>query len=192
MLTAQDVDRGPGLWRAAGAMNFFDFWRAAVNHRAPGHPFSLEVFVSLCFEETACSNVKQGGKPIALGPGQLQVSEDEKVYFFAGADIVDRNVSHENFLGIKVDSSKTTWAVRQDKTVFMRDTPMFPKLPPLEMERVLADNDFAIKMHWKYWDWLRNGYGRSQKPVSSMGGLLDAQTGGNKKANDAFIAGGAA
>jgi len=192
MLTATDVDRGPGLWRAAGAMNFFDFWRASVNHRAPGHPLSLEVFVSLCFEETACSNVAQGGKPVALGPGQLQVSEDEKVYFFAGASIVDPSVSRENFLGMKVDSSMTTWAVKKDLTVFKRGKPMFPDLPPLTMERVLNDNDFAIKMHWRYFDWLRNGNGRSQTPVSSVGGLLDAQTGGNKKANEAFIAGGAA
>jgi hypothetical protein len=192
MFTAKDVDRGPGLWSADGAMNFFDFWRVSVSHRAPGHPVSLEVFVSLCFEETACSNVAQGGKPIALGPGQLQVSEDDKVYFFAGVSIVDPSATRDNFLGMNVDSSKTTWAVRQDKTVYMRDTAMFPKLPPLAMKRVLADNDFAIKMHWRYWDWLRNGNGRSQKPVSSVGGLLDAQTGGNKKANDAFIAGGAA
>jgi hypothetical protein len=193
MLSASDVDKAPGLWRAAGAMNFPTFWYAASSYREPNHPISVEVFVSLCFEETACSNTAQGGKPVALGPGQLQVSEDDKVFFFAGVDTADPAVRRENFLGGRWDSSLTTFAVRhKDLTVFKRQKAMFPELTPLTMDQVLADNYFAIGMHWRYFDWLRNGHGRSQKPIGSVGGLLDAQTGGNKKANQAFLDGGAA
>lgn len=192
MLTAKDVDRAPALWRAAGAMNFPDFWQASSTHREPNHPISVEVFVALCFEETACSNTSQGGKPIALGPGQLQVSEDEKVYFFAGANITDPSRKAENFLGGCWDTSLTTWAVRSNLTVFKRTEAMFPSLPQMTMDRILGDNDFAIRMHWRYFDWLRNGNGRAQKPIATAGGLLDAQTGGNKKANNAFLAGGSA
>ena len=192
MLTAKDVDRGPGLWRAAGAMNFPDFWAASSKYRVGEHPMTLEVFMSLCFEETACSNTSQGGKPIAVGPGQVQVSEDDKVFFFAGVDSSDTSVQRENFLGARWDTSLTTFAVRLDKTVFMRSKAMFPDLTPLTLQAILADNDFAVKMHWRYFDWLRNGYGRSKTSVASLNGLLDAQSGGNKKANQAFIAGGGA
>lgn len=195
MLTPSQVSHAPKRWRAAGAMNFPDFWAACSKHRESKHPVSIEVFISLCWEETFCSNMAQGGKPIALGPGQLQVSEDEKVYFFAGLDIVDKISPRENYLGIRWDSSLTTWAVDQDRKVRRRTESILPAslgLRHMTQDDILNNNDFAIKMHWRYFDWLRNGNGRNQAPLDSVGGLLDAQTGGNKVANQAFIDGGVA
>lgn len=195
MLTASQVTHAPQRWRAAGAMNFPDFWATCTRHREANHPISIEVFIALCWEETFCSNMAQGGKPIALGPGQLQVSEDEKVYYFAGLDIVDQKTPRENFLGTRWDTSLTTWAVGKDLKVSLRSASILPAslgLKPMTKDDVLGNNDFAIKMHWRYFDWLRNGNGRNQASISSANGLLDAQTGGNKTANQAFLDGGSA
>lgn len=180
-------------------MNLPDFWKVCSKYREPTHPISLYTFTSLCWEETFFCNIQQGDCPIALGPGQLQVSEYDKVFFFAGINRAafeekpPRIVHQENYLGERWDSSMRTYAVLPDLSKYKRAKSLFAgisdlNLDPLDEKRILGDNDFAIKMHWRYFDWIRNGNGGNQ--VESEGGLLDAQTGANKKANHAFISGG--
>jgi hypothetical protein len=122
----------------------------------------------------------------------LQVSEYDKVFFFAGINRAafeekpPRIVHQENYLGERWDSSMTTYAVLPDLSKYKRAKSLLAgisdlNLDPLDEQRILGDNDFAIKMHWRYFDWIRNGNGGNQ--VESEGGLLDAQTGANKKAN---------
>jgi hypothetical protein len=185
-MDASEVSRAPQGWRASGAFNFPELWWTTQRYRATDLPITPAIFMAICFEETACCNLQQGDTPVAVGPGQLQVSDDDKVMFFAGAQ--DR----ENFMGGRWDSSQTTWAADTNNKVFKRQKPTFPDLQPLTMDFILSNNPFSVQMHLKYFQWLMNGYGRSGKPVSGLGGLLLAQTGGGKnaKAGALFVQGG--
>jgi hypothetical protein len=185
-MDASEVSRAPQGWRESGAFNFPELWWTTQRYRATDLPITPAIFMAICFEETACCNLQQGDTPVAAGPGQLQVSDDDKVMFFAGAQ--DR----ENFMGGRWDSSQTTWAADTNNKVFKRQKPTFPDLQPLTMDFILSNNPFSVQMHLKYFQWLMNGYGRSGKPVSGLGGLLLAQTGGGKnaKAGALFVQGG--
>ncbi len=182
-MDASSVTRAPQGWRADQAFDFPELWWTYEMFRA-GLPITPAIFVALCFEETTCCNLQQGAKPIAAGPAQLQVSEDDKVQFFAGSE------GRENFMGGRWDSSQTTWAVDAKGHISMRQTASFPDLKKLKMDYILSNKEFSVKMHVKYFQWLQNGM--SGKPVSGLGGLLKAQTGGGKnlKAGPLFIQGG--
>lgn len=202
MFELKDVKDHPRKWVGSASMNLPDFWNICSRYRDPKHPVSMYTFTSLCWEETFFCNIEQGACPIALGPGQLQVSEYDKVFFFAGINraafegidgAAPRIVPRENYLGERWDSSRTTYAVRRDLSLVQRSKSLFAEFPevkldPLTKGRILKDNEFAIKMHWRYFDWIRNGNGETSDMSESA--LLDAQTGGNKAANDAFITGG--
>jgi hypothetical protein len=184
---AKNVSRAPNGWRPEGAFTFPDLWWYAARHRSPSLPITPAIFIAICFEETACCNVMQGSTPVAAGPAQLQVSDDDKVEFFAGSK------GRENFMGGRWDSSQTTWASDTNNRVFKRQQPTYPELKnPLSVQYIMSDNEFSVKMHMKYFQWLMNGNGRSGEPVSSLNGLLMAQTGGGKnaKAGKLFIQGG--
>jgi hypothetical protein len=127
----------------------------------------------------------QQGTPAAAGPGQLQLSEDDKIEFMACP-----SPSKENFMGEKLDSSMTLTAVNQaNAQIIHRAKRLHPELPELARSRVLKDNDFSVKMHVKFFQWLTRGFGPDGKQ-KGFEGLLGAQTGGNKTQNDAFRTGG--
>lgn len=183
MVTAQQVDPKPGPgWNPQGALNLPDTWFLVEKHMPSGFPMSVAIFVTICFEETACCNIVQNGAPVGIGPGQMQVSEIGGVAFFA---------SENNFMGGQWDSSMTMKAVRQDRTTFWRQKRLHPTLPELTKEMILADNEFAIKMHVKWLQWLSRGYGMDGKPMG-LGGLLAAQTGNNLRASQLFKEGAGA
>lgn len=136
----------------------------------------------------------QQGKPIGIGPGQLQVSEYGKVVFFACP-----HSNQNNFMGAHYDSSNTVMAVDQNTMhASWRGFSLFPKekyphlnLQTLTRDKILNDNDFSVKMHVMYLYWLTLGYGDG-KP-KTLGGLLTAQTGiSNVKAQPLFMNGTAA
>lgn len=184
MVTAQQVDRAPGPgWNAKGAMSLPDTWFYVEQHLPAGFVMSTPMFVTMFFEETACCNMLQQGTPAAIGPGQLQVSEQGKVDFFACTD-----QHKDNFMGAKWDTSMTILAVNQATAqVFTRQKRLHPDLPELTKSRILDDNEFSIKMHVKFFQWLTRGYGPDAKP-KGLDGLLAAQTGGgaNTAARGAF------
>lgn len=184
MITAQQVDilPGPG-WRPEGALNLPDAWFLIDLHRPQSHPMSTAMYVTIFFEETACCNMVQGSTPAGIGPGQLQVSEQGKVDFFAAQ-------GHDNSLGEIWDSSLTVTAVNQltGQVINRHGIPMHPELAALTQARILNDNEFAIKMHVKFFDWLVQGFG-ADGHGKSLQGLLDAQTGGDTTANNAFLHG---
>ncbi len=180
MVTAQDVFPQPFLWQAAGAFDLPTIWSTVERHRPSDLPVSTSLFVTICFEETACCNIVQGQTPAAMGPGQFQISAPIGVQYFAARD---------NMLGMQVDSSETLLSVRNDDTVFQAGKSK-SKLPPLSRRRVLDDNDFSVKMHVKFFEWLH--LGRSNGQTLGLEGLLDAQTGGNPKAKQAFRKGASA
>ncbi len=186
-MTANDVSRAPQGWRPEGAFTFPELWWAVEAHRSPSLPITPAIFIAISFEETACCNLMQGSTPVAAGPAQLQVSDDDKVQFFAGSD------GRENFMGGRWDASQTTWASDIHNKVFKRATPTYPELHnPLSIQYIMSNNEFSVKMHLKYFQWLMNGYGRNGEPVGSLGGLMRAQTGGGKnaKAGPLFAQGG--
>src|SRR5262249_9694404 len=97
MLTADDVDRRPAPgWNPRGALSLPEVWGLVEDYQPPDLPMTTEMFVTICFEETACCNMVQLGTTAGIGPGQLQVSESDKVKFFA-----DEN----NDMGGRWDSS---------------------------------------------------------------------------------------
>jgi hypothetical protein len=185
MVTAEQVDRPPGGgWNAKGALNLPDAWFLIDKHLPLDFPMSTAMFVTIFFEETACCNILQQGTPAAIGPGQLQVSEDGKVEFFANKDPLKNN-----FMGGKWDSSRTILAVNQATgKVFRRAERLHPDLPiELTVALILGDNEFSVKMHVKFMQWLWRGFGQNAKAMG-LDGLLAAQTGGgaNIGARSAF------
>src|SRR5262245_59547255 len=172
MVTAQQVDKPPGTgWNAKGALNLPDTWYLVEKQVPPGFPMSVAMLVTFFFEETACCNMVQVGTPAAIGPGQLQVSEQGKVDFFASKD-----PARSNFMGGQWDSSMTIMAVNQQTAqAFWRSKRLHPDLMELTKDYVLAHNDFAIKMHVKFFQWLSRGFADG-KP-KGLEGLLAAQTG---------------
>jgi hypothetical protein len=194
MVTAYEVDIPPGPgWNPAGATNLPDTWYLIDKHRPPDLPMSTAQFVTIFFEETACCNMVQQGCPVGIGPGQLQVSEIGKVYFFAGRV---NNMDKDNFLGQKWDSSKTEMAVNQKtmevhkrtKSVFSEQERQ--RLKELTEVDILGNNEFAIKMHVKFMQWLAVGHADGQR--KSLRGLLGAQVGPKTAAKTAFLSGAAA
>ena len=187
MVTAEQVDAIPGRgWNAKGALNLPEIWSLTAKYMPANFPMPVSVFVSICFEETACCNMLQQETPAAIGPGQLQVSEIGKVDFFA-----DKEPHQNNFLGVGWDSSMTLLAVdqRTGRTI-PRHTPLHPDLTPLRRDYILALNEFSVRMHVNFFRWLSLGYGRDGE-AKGLTGLLAAQTGGrNLAAGEAFKNGG--
>lgn len=178
MATVQDVNPVPGPgWRADGAFDFPNMWSTIEKFRPPNFAVPTSIFMAIFFEETACSNMEQQGTPVAIGPGQFQISEDIGVRFFASPD---------NGLGQQFDSSMTLYGVNQDLTVFRRTKPMHPELSPLSRSRILDDNDFSVQMQVKLFQWV--SLGLSDGKVRGLQGLLSAQTGNNQTAVDGFKA----
>jgi hypothetical protein len=139
------------------------------------------MFVTVFFEETACCNMLQQGSPVAIGPGQFQISEDIGVRFFSNSN---------NLLGELYDSSCTLFGVKQDLTIFKRTKPLHPELAALSTSRILNDNDFSVKMHVRLFEWI--SLGLSDGKAKGLDGLLSAQTGNSAAAKKAFGDGAAA
>lgn len=179
MPTANEVDKVPGPgWSPGGAFDLPGIWATVEKHRPTDLPISTAMFVTICYEETACCNMVQNTSPVAIGPGQFQASEDIGVRFFA---------SDDNGMGSQMDSSMMLMAVRKDNTVYWRTKRAHPELPLLTRERILGDNDFSIKMHLKYFQWLHLGKANGQ--AKGRQGILAAQTGNNSIAIQAFADG---
>ena len=119
------------------------------------------------FHETGFSNIKQGkGSGPAVGFGQMEIFNDDKIPFFKwlppGFDSVTFN-------------PKTPPAAQKAKK---DQYGILPTMEKLTDARVTSDDDFAIKMHCKYFEWLFNeGYSKSmptQKGIKSLDGMLAA------------------
>src|SRR5438067_841732 len=172
MVTAGQVDNPPFGWNADGAMSLPEIWSTIEQYRPANFVAPASVFATIFYEETACCNMLQIKTPAAIGPGQLQVSEGGKMDFFACQD-----PQKDNFLGAKLDSSMTIWAVNQkDATVFKRNKAKFPDLPPLTQDMILKDNEFSVKMHVKFFQWMSRGFGPDKK-AKGLDGLLSMQAG---------------
>lgn len=151
----------PGLWEPKAALTFFELCNKIDVHLKPG-PMTRETILVICFHETGFSNIKQGrGSGPAVGFGQMEIFNLDKIPFFEwlGLDSVTNNPN----------LSPTS---RKDKKF-----ESIRKLPTLTPERVMADHDFAVKMHCHYFHWLNTEAG-----VNSIDGMLRAQTGGGKNA----------
>jgi hypothetical protein len=74
----------PGLWEPAKAITFFQLAKKIEVHLRPGLPVTREVMLAICFHETGFSNIKQGrGSGPAVGFGQMEIFNDDKIPFFA-------------------------------------------------------------------------------------------------------------
>jgi len=166
----------PGLWEPDKALNFFDVANKVDVHLRAGLPVWRELVLVIFFHETGFSNIKQGrGSGPAVGFGQMEIFNRDKIKFFKwlkpGFDSV---ALHPTMSPLE----------KKKKTEEHGLSPALEKLTP---ERVLSNDDFAIWMHCKYFEWLFDeGYTTSgQKGIRSLQGMLEAQTGGGK--NLAFV-----
>jgi len=171
----------PPLWDPFAALSIAGVCQKLKVHLWPGQPITRESMLVIFFHESGYSNIKQGkGSGPAVGFGQMEIFNTDKIPFFEwlGYDSVTHNP--------KVSQLEKTKKYARLKS-----------LPPLTHDMVLADNDFAIKMHCKYFEWLfKEGYSKSSPPgtkgIKNVRGMLNAQTGGggNEHFVDEFFDGG--
>ncbi|MEK7722796.1 MAG: hypothetical protein AAB336_00450 [Acidobacteriota bacterium] len=143
-------------------------------------PIKREHLLVIFFHETGFCNVRQNqGKGPAVGFGQMEIFNGDKIPFF---ETLRYNSAILN--------PKLSQKARESYThLFI--------YPPLTYESVLNDDEFAIKMHCSYFNWLfENGMPQNaapgQKGIKSLRGLLMAQTGGgnNLQFVDHFVSSG--
>ena len=143
----------PLFWKESQALNLPDILRKIREHHPTGHTVPCEMIAVIFFEETGFCNRQQvtkgGGKGPGNGFGQLQIYDRDKIPFF-------------ETLGFNSD--------RYDKK---------SKYPLITPGLITGNNDLAVKIHCKYFQWLVRTKGLSLK------GALGAQTGGG--ANKSYI-----
>jgi hypothetical protein len=167
----------PHLWDSSAALSIRDICKKLSTYLWTSQPVTREHMLVIFFHETGFSNIKQAkNSGPAVGFGQMEIFNDDKIPFFKwlapGFDSVTFN-------------PKTPPAIQKAKK---DKNGILPTMEKLTDGRVLSDDDFAIKMHCKYFEWLFNeGYSKSlptQKGIKSLDGMLSAQTGGG---NEPFI-----
>ncbi len=152
----------PGLWEPAKAIPFFELANKIDVHLRAGLPVTREMMLVICFHETAFSNIKQGrGSGPAVGFGQMEIFNADKVPFFATLGYDSRNGRR---MPIARVGTGTGCEPQQNLFALTADT-------------LLMNNDLAIKVHCKYFEWLFDCAGK--RTLESM---LSAQTGGGRNA----------
>jgi hypothetical protein len=158
----------PPLWDPFAALSILDVCKKLQVHLSSAQPLTREHLLVIFFHETGFSNIKQGmGTGPAVGFGQMEIFNLDKIPFFkwlpAGFDSITHNP--------KIHPAKKKAALAENGI-----PPAFEKLTD---GRVTSDNDFAIRMHCKYFEWLA-----TEKGKRTVDGALAAQTGGG---NEHFI-----
>jgi hypothetical protein len=152
----------PGLWEPAKALTFFQLANKIDIHLRPGLPVTREVMLAICFHETGFSNIKQGrGSGPAVGFGQMEIFNEDKIPFFATLGFDSRNGKSAP---IPQMGTGPNCAPKPDLTV-------------LQAKTLLDDDDLAIKVHCKFFEWLYDCAGKR-----TLGAMLSAQTGGGRNA----------
>ncbi len=167
----------PPLWDPFAAMSMLEISQKLQTHLLPGLPVTRNHMFVICFHETGFSNIKQGkGTGPAVGFGQMEIFNPDKIPFFKWLPPGFNSITHNP----KVHPAK--------KKAKMEEQGILPTFEKLTDGRVTSDNDFAIKMHCKYFEWLsKEGTTKSnpnQKGIKHLEGMLGAQTGGG---NEHFI-----
>jgi hypothetical protein len=151
----------PGLWEPAKALTFFELANKIDVYLRAGLPVTREVMLVICFHETGFSNIKQGrGSGPAVGFGQMEIFNSDKIPFFATLGYDSRN-GRKN-----VPQLGTGPACAPQKVLL-----------PLSADTLLANDDLAVKIHCKFFEWLYDCGGKR-----TLEGMLSAQTGGGRNA----------
>jgi hypothetical protein len=131
----------------------------------PAH-LQREHLLVIFFHETGLANVRQNyGKGPAVGFGQMEIFNPDKIPFFAT---------------LRYNSAIFNPKVSPKEKEMHSD---LNGLFPLTYESVLNDNEFAVRMHCAYFGWLFEegvpyNAAPGQKGIKSLRGMLQAQTGG--------------
>lgn len=142
------VDRKPNLWQPEKALSFPQIYDLICRNHPENHVVSREIIACIFFEETLFCNIQQitkNGKGPAAGFGQIQIQDPDKIPFFES---------------IHYNSN-----LKENKL----------QLPDITFEIIKNDNDLAVKLTCKYFQWLVSSQGKS------LQGALQAQTGGGIK-----------
>ena len=152
----------PGLWEPAKAITFVQLANKIDVHLRPGLPVTREVMLAICFHETGFSNIKQGrGSGPAVGFGQMEIFNDDKIPFFATLGFDSRNGK-----SAPIPQMGTGPGCAPK-----------PNLIVLQAKTLLDDDDLAIKVHCKFFEWLYDCAGKR-----TLDAMLSAQTGGGRNA----------
>jgi len=126
------INPKPFLWEEDKALSFYEIYKKVCVHHPCSHLISRELIVLIFFEETGFSNVRQSrGKGPAVGFGQMEIYNPDKVPFFA-------------WLGFNSDRWK-------------RDSRLTLITPGL----ITSNNDLSVKITCKYFQWLVSERGKS-------------------------------
>jgi len=167
----------PALWDSSAALSMRDVSKKLASHLWTGQPVTREHMLAIFFHETGFSNIKQAsGSGPAVGFGQMEIFNADKIPFFKwlppGFDSITFN---PKMLAVNQKAKKDSYGI-------------LSTMDKLTDGRVTSDDDFAIRMHCKYFEWLfKEGTSKSaptQKGIKTLDGLLAAQTGGG---NEPFI-----
>jgi hypothetical protein len=163
----------PYNWDPDRAVPFFELAGLIDKHLRSGLAIQREHLLVIFCHETAFANVRQNqGKGPAVGFGQMEIFNKDKIPFFA--------TLRYNSAILNPKLSLYERSQYSDLNEFF----------PLTYESVLNDNEFAVRMHCAYFAWLNDegipyNAAPGQKGIKSLRGMLAAQTGGGK--NQIFI-----
>jgi hypothetical protein len=119
------VSYKPNLWEEPQALDVFTLYNKISVFHPKDHIISRSLILAIFYEETFCSNIRQNtGKGPAVGFGQTQIYDKEKIPFF-------------KTLGFNSD--------RDDQS---------SSLPLITPEIILKDHDLSVKITCKLFQWL--------------------------------------
>jgi hypothetical protein len=140
MPSASTVDKKPFLWDAGKALDFPSIWDLICQNHPDGHPVSRETIACIFFEETCFCNRKQQPGP-AVGFGQMQIYDKDKIPFFADLGYNSDQNNHKS------------------------------DLPLITYKMVTDDHNLSVDISCAYFQWLvMNGKSREGALMAQTGG----------------------
>jgi hypothetical protein len=156
----------PFNWDPKRAVPFFKLAGMVDANLRTALPIRREHLLVIFFHETALANVRQKHGP-AVGFGQMEIFNRDKISFFAAQ-------------GYNSATFNSSLSAQEQQKYKQELNGRVPPLRPLTYDTVLSDNALAVRLHCAYFAWLFAGGlpGQGLKPLTSLRGLLQAQTGG--------------
>jgi hypothetical protein len=111
------------------ALSFPDMWDMILRYREHKNPITPELMAVLFFEESLFCNIIQfgAGRDAAVGFGQMQIFDLDKIEFFRDVFKFDSTRGHKQ-----------------------------KDLTPVTREKITNDKHLSVKIMWKYYQWLHD------------------------------------
>jgi hypothetical protein len=157
----------PFNWDPDRAVPFFKLAGLVDRFLRPGLSIQREHLLVIYCHESGFANVRQAENGPAVGFGQMEIYNPDKIPFFQTLRY------NSAILNPRIPAAKK------------RDYAYLDGLFPLTYESILNDDEFAVRSHCAYFAWLFDeGVPANAPPgvkgIKSLKGMLQAQTGGGK------------